>query len=153
MVVKGWRTKNPQGSFSFAAMQGKPSSIADFSSQEAGQRNKDFHGLVCKFLCIFYQGLPPPPLLLNRFRRVFCTGNVGRVDPTRQDHSVVIPPFFVFPAGGGLPVPNLAYAFFWFRAFVKCQSMSHVLMAGQLSALVELRVMGGAIRSSLKPTI
>ena len=44
------------------------------------------------------------------------------------------------PYQGRLPVFNLAYAFFWFRAFVKCQSMSHVLMACQLSALVELRV-------------
>jgi len=55
VVVKGWRTNNPQGSFSFEAMQGKSSS----RNQEAEQLYKEFRGLVRKFLCIFYQGLPP----------------------------------------------------------------------------------------------
>jgi len=40
---------------SLAAMKEKQSSIADFSSQEVGQHDKEFHGLVRVFLAYFIQ--------------------------------------------------------------------------------------------------
>ena len=87
VVVQRWRANHSNGSnpFNLAAMD----RLADFNIKEARQQNKEFHELVRKFLCIFYRGLFPPSF--NRFQCAFCTGNLGRVDPTtgRDDQDVL----------------------------------------------------------------
>jgi hypothetical protein len=52
-----------------------------------------------------------------------------RVSPTIYPdlHSLVTPPFFKAPAGGGMPLFNEIFIFFWFHAFVKFNNMFDVL--------------------------
>ena len=87
VVVQRWRANHSNGSdlFNLAAMD----RLADFNIKEARQQNKSFMNLfVSSFACFIKDYFFPS---FNRFRCAFCTGNLGRVDPTtgRDDQDVL----------------------------------------------------------------
>ena len=113
-------------------------------SRKRGNRTSSFTP-VCKFLCIIYLGLFFPlnlidfsarsaqatlaVLTLPRMSTMFSSSLFG-VPEERQ--AACIQPGLRFYL---VPTYN--------QGFVKCQSMSHVLMAGKFPAVVELSVRGG----------
>ena len=118
--------------------------LADFNIKEAGQRNKEFHELVRKFLCIFYRGLFPPLnfidfgarsaqatlAVLNLPGMTTMFSNSLFWVPEERRTACIQPGLRVYLE----PTYN--------QGFVKCQSMQHVLMAGNFPAVVELSVRG-----------